>query len=127
MKKIFGLLTAIMIFSIPVFADIRLPDAPKPKPTATPKPAGEKMGKMYISVRSNAKIATLKIRREMFNELRAAIDEAEGIQNPTAAGAFFNITPTQTIASGMFLSLAFVFGGIWIFRAKDKSPKVAVS
>ena len=65
----------------------------------------------------------LVIKKEMFEKLRA---EFEG---KTSASVFENsdINRTQTIVSGLFLSLALVFGGVWLARNKGKVSKSAAA
>lgn len=123
MKKILFLLGILTLFSANAFADIRLPDTPKPTPAEK-----EITGKMYIRVKSDVKEPTLTIKQSTLKQLRAAIDEADDAQTLAENNeGRFNFTRTQTIVSGLFFSLAFIFGGVWMFRAKGKSSKIAVS
>jgi hypothetical protein len=117
---IFGLL---FVVSTAALADIRPPSRP------TPKPSKDIDGKIYIDLRSDVKVPTLSIRREALKQLRAAIDEADDAENNVASleGAPSQSLRTQTIASGLLFSLAFVFGGIWLFRNPGKISKGAVS
>jgi len=114
MKRTILLCVILAALSLAALADIRLPD----KPSKVDKGQMD----MHIKVDYSVTEPTLYIRREALQNLRAALDEAEGITN-TAAG--FNIGRTQTIAGGMFLSLAFVFGGVWFARSGGKFSKPA--
>ena len=122
MRAIFLLFVTFAISAASVFADI------KPPMTPVPKPVDEMNGRIYVDLRSDVKMPTLKIRREVLQQLRAAIDEADDVQNGAAvARSTSSITRTQTIVSGTLFSLALVFGGIWLFREKARSPRAAVS
>lgn len=122
MKKLFSLLALIAIFAIVAFADIRLPDTPKPK--ATPK---GKQVELFVDVTSEVTEPTLVIKKSSSKLLRAALDEAEGIdsnlaQNETAKPT--SSASTSTVVGGMFLTFAFVFGGVWFVRSKKPSKTV---
>lgn len=133
MKKIFSLAVLLILSASSVFADIRPGNSvTKPKPSPSPKKEAsaenEIPGRLHIRVRSDVKEPVLVIKRDTLSRLRAAIDEADDAQRQTlAGGASFNFSRTQTIISGLFFSLAFVFGGVWMFRAKGKSSKLAMS
>lgn len=128
MKKVFSLITLLMLCVSFVFADIRL-DTPKPSPTAAQQmPEKEMPGKMYIRVRSDVKEPTLTIKRSTLKRLRAALDEADDAQTLAENNeGHFNFSRAQTIVSGLFFSLAFIFGGVRMFRAKGKSSKAATA
>lgn len=124
MKKIFVLTACLFLFAGLAFADETIP--PTPKPTAKTKKTEEFPGKLYIRVRSEAKQPTLTVNRRTLKRLRAALDEADDSPN-LAGGAGFNFSRTQTVFGGLFFSLAFVTGGVWLFRAKEKPSKTAMS
>lgn len=133
MKKILSSILLLLMSASFAFADISPGNSkikPKPKPTGAQEPEKVISGKMYIRVRSDAKEPILTINRSTLNRLRAAIDEADDAQQQALATSderYFNFSRAQTIVSGLFFSLAFVFGGVWMFRAKGKSPKLAMS
>lgn len=122
MKKLLFLFALITIFSLSTFADIRLPDKIKPSPTATPK--DDERVNFQITVTSNFDEPTLVIPRNAIKGLRAQLDEIEGTK-PTYAGSF-GISGTQTLMSGLFFSVALIFGGVWMFRGKSlvKNQKI---
>lgn len=116
------MLALTAIFAIAAFADIRLPDTPKP----TPKPTGKQV-ELFVDVTSEVSETTLVIKKSSSKLLRAALDEAEGIdttiaQNETAKPSVSASMPT--VIGGMFLTLAFVFGGVWMVRSKKPSKTV---
>ncbi|MFT3743668.1 MAG: hypothetical protein QM785_05160 [Pyrinomonadaceae bacterium] len=115
MKKIF-LLTAIVMFaSTAIFADIARPDK-------TLKPNAGVNTTMEIMMDKSAKEAKLLIPKSQIKQLRAELDSLDDENGNTAAvtGGF---TRLQTIVSGAFLSLAFVFGGMWFVRSGKASTK----
>ncbi len=60
--------------------------------------------------------ARLIIPASQLKQLRAELESLD-LDNNTAAMTGANTTlPTQTIVSGMLLSLAFVFGGLWLAK-----------
>lgn len=126
MKKIFNSMLLLVVLASYALADIRPGNR-----IIKPKPSEEKefSGKMYIRVKSDVKEPTLIVRRSSLSRLRAAIDEADDAEKLTLAEntGDFNFSRTQTIISGLFFSLAFIFGGVWMFRAKGKPSKLAMS
>lgn len=118
MKNTFLTLTIVLLSSTATFADIARPDR-SPKPVK--KPAGVET---YLSIRldRDAKEARLIIPRSQLKTLRA---ELEAIDNgmDTAAATSGGISKLQTIVSGIFISLAIVFGGIWFARSGKLSTK----
>lgn len=118
MKKLFSLFALIAIFAIAAFADIRLPDTPKPKTT----PTGQQV-ELLVDVSNEVTEPTLVIKKSSTKFLRAALDEAEGLTDSnTTAEIKSNSTPT--IIGGTFLTLAFIFGGVWFARSKKPSKTV---
>lgn len=115
MKKIFCFLAITVVLSMTAFADVRLPDTPKPTPSPKQKKTIE--SNMEIRLEKGASDARLLIPKSQLKQLRAALDESDDAENNTA----LNITRTQTIVSGLFLSLAVVFGGVWFSRSRGKS------
>ena len=113
----------MLTFSTLALADIARPNSP---PSRTLKPKAEKLidAEMDIRLDSNATEAKLLIPRSQIKSLRAALDEMDGGEDITAA-ATTGLTPTQTIMSGLFMSLAIVFGGIWFVRSGKFATKGA--
>lgn len=119
MKKIFSLLALTAIFAIAAFADIRPPDTPKPKATPTGKQV-----ELFVQTSTEVTEPTLVIKKSSTKLLRAALDEAEGIDSSLAQNDGEKITstiPTRTVFAGLFLTLGFIFGGVWFVRAKKPS------
>ena len=121
MKKILSLFALTAIFAIAALADIRLPEPPKPKPTG-------KQIQMYVDVTGDVSEPTLVIKKSSAKLLRAALDEAEGMENNLAAveAPKAAIGTSQTIVGGMFLTLAFIFGGVWMARSKPSKTIVGL-
>ena len=115
MKKALFLFALTVIFSSFALADIRLPDTPTPKP---PKSIDSTM---TIRFDKKAKDATLVIPKAQLKQLRAELEQLDNETN-TASNAGF--TRTQTIVSGLFMSLAMVFGGVWLTRSRKINTKV---
>ncbi len=119
MKKSIFAITLIAIFSISAFADIRLPDTPKP--TATPKPQKSIDSNLTIRLDQKASETTLIIPKSQISQLRAQLEELDDTNEP-----LLTFSRTQTIVSGLFLSLAIVFGGVW-FSRRGKPNKTLVA
>lgn len=113
MKKALGILLALLIGSVTVFADIAPVKTPDPKPTPKAKPVSSLM---YIKMDSGTKVATLSIPRDQLKSLRAQIDQLDD-ESDDATAAIAGFSRTQTIVSGAFLSLSLVFGGLWFVRS----------
>jgi hypothetical protein len=109
-----------LLASIAAFADIA-----RPAPTKTPKPNSSKSIETGMSIKldSNAKEARLIIPKSQVKQLRAALDDVDDADNTAAVTTPAGMSRTQTIVSGMFLSLAMVFGGIWFVRSGKASTK----
>jgi hypothetical protein len=122
MKRIFSLLAFCALFTLASFADVRLPDALKPTPDKTPKAIAPVDATMNIRFSNSDKTARLIIPRSQLKQLRAELEELDGEAGTTTA-ATAGLTRTQTVASGAFLSLAFVFGGVWFVRAGKAASK----
>ena len=120
MKKFSGLFILIILFSINLFADVKAPVTPKP--VVVPKEI-TKDGEMVIMLTNRVDKPVLVIKKEMFEKLRAAFE------GKTSSSILENsdINRTQTIVSGLFLSLAFVFGGVWLARNRGKVSKSAAA
>lgn len=125
MRKIIVLLTVLTVFSITGLADIP-PYKPTPKPTSKPAERSVRIP-MSIRVNPNVNETTLEIPKSLVKDLRAALDDMDnGNQNAAAVSGFY-ITPAQTLMGGIFMSLAMIAGGLWLFRAKPISNTVKVA
>jgi hypothetical protein len=120
MYKTLFVIVLVLTFAIAAFADIARPDR-SPKPVKKPETVST-----YLSIRldRDAKEARLIIPRSQLQSLRAELDALdEGATAGTEASG--GISATQTIVSGMFISLAFIFAGIWFVRSGKLSTKTA--
>lgn len=99
------------------FADIANPDNRKTQADSSPKM------QMQIATDEKAKEAKLIIPREIWQQMKAQLD-GNGSQN-AAATTRFNMTGAQTIVSGIFLSLAFAFGGVWLMRTRKGADRLS--
>lgn len=121
MKKLLVLAAVLLLASVAMFADIARPGTKKPSPV--PKPGTNTVSKMTITLDANVSQPTLNIPRSSLKYLRAALDESGIDQDNTAAVTSPTFSRTQTFVSGMFLSLAIVFGGIWFARSGKAATK----
>lgn len=117
MKQTLGLLALLLLSSVAVFSDIARPDK---TPTRTPKPKTISSS-MTIRMDSNTKVATLRVPKDKLKQLSAELDQLADESDDTAAVNTPGLTRTQTIVSGIFLSLALVFGGMWFARSGRSS------
>ena len=117
MKKLLGLTALVFLFSVAAFADIRIET---PTPEKTPKQVKSIDTTLSISLRSDAKEARLLIPKSQLKQLRAELAQLDDDADTSASSGF---TKTQTIVSGIFLSLAFVFGGVWLARTRKPATK----
>ena len=120
MKRIICLITLLLLTSAAVFADIARPDK---SPSRVEKPKKSIETSMIIRLDRDATEAKLIIPKSQIKQLRAALDDMDQDDNSTAAASTGSFSRTQTIVSGMFLSLAFVFGGIWFVRSGKTATK----
>jgi hypothetical protein len=112
MKRIICLSIVIFVAAVAGFADIARPDK---TPAQGPKSKSIDTS-MTIRLDRDAKEARLLIPRSQLKQLRADLEQMDDDSDNTAASTQ-SFSRTQTIASGMFLSLALVFGGIWFVRS----------
>lgn len=121
MKKMMIAAIFAVALSGAAFADIARPDV-KPKPV--PKPKGPEAD-MVIRIDSGASEAKLVVPRTHLKKLRAELDELGQEDEDNTADAGSSIQRIQTIVGGVFLSLAFVFGGFWIVKRNGKGAGAA--
>jgi hypothetical protein len=112
-------LVALILFAGSAMADIARPDTTPKKPAKTTSIDT----RLDIRIRKDAKEAKLILSKEQLNQLRAEIDAIDGGTGSDTASA--GITGIQTIAGGLFLSLAMVFAGIWFARSGKLSKPAA--
>ena len=113
MKRVV-LAVAVVLCSLSAsFADVPRPDDPKRSTKSLDT-------SLLIRLDSEAKEAKLIIPRDQLKQLRAQLDQVDGEEHSAAAATF---TRMQTLVSGVLLSLAFVFGGLWVLRYSPKNSK----
>lgn len=122
------------IFSVIAFADVPQPK-PTPKPRQTPLPLTI-ISQMDIRIDSEASEPTLIITRGALSQFRAELENLD--ENSIDALALtsnveqkpLTASKIPTIMSGIFLSLALIFGGVWFARKRNlqatKTGKVAL-
>lgn len=108
--KYLNLFALLLIFSVNAFADIPLPK-PSPKSKAVDV-------RMNIRFSRQATMPTLSIPRSAIKGLRAQLEETDEDANSASAASTNNFSRTQTIVSGLFLSLGVIFGGVWLARSR---------
>lgn len=107
MKKFLNyiaVLSIVLLASFTIFAD-----APAPSKVVKSMRSGMKI---QVATDDKTKEARLVIPQREWSKFRA---EIEGGDNTNIASRF-GMSRTQTIMTGLFLSLAFAFGGVWIVR-----------
>ncbi|MFM9904092.1 MAG: hypothetical protein ACKVQJ_05910 [Pyrinomonadaceae bacterium] len=122
MKRIFCLSALMLLISAAAFADIARPD-----PTKTPKPGKGVNTTMTIRMDRDAAEPKLIIPKSQIKQLRAELEQLDSDTDNTAAVSAPGLSRTQTIVSGMFLSLAVVFGGMWFVRSGKAATKTGKS
>lgn len=140
MKRIFFAILCTAVLCVYAFADIPGPNKkPRPTPQSTvittktpdpapaPGPSPERVheAQMTVSLSNWSEQPTLVITKDMVDKINAAARDKGMVTAGTAGGAS-PLAPTQTIVGGIFLSLAFVFGGVWLARSKGKVSKPAL-
>ena len=119
MKRIIYLTAFVFLVSTIAFADIARPDK---SPNRVEKPVAAIATTMEIKLDRDAKEAMLIIPRSQVKQLRAELERLDNGDDNVAAMTG-DISRTQTIVSGLFLSLAFVFGGMWFVRSGRATTK----
>lgn len=110
MKKLLYLVAMATLFSVTSFANIADPNRPKAKKSKVIDTT------LSISLDRKATEARLVIPKSQIKQLRAELEQLDDASDDTAAVSP-TFSQTQTIVSGIFLSLAFVFGGVWFSRS----------
>jgi len=118
-ERVFILVAAVLVLTVVGLADI-----PRPDRTPSPKKQAKSVDTtMEILLDGEAKEARLIIPKSQVSKLRAALDEMDGGGEPMAVAS--TSSRTQTIVSGLFLSLALVVGGVWFVRSGKVSSTAA--
>lgn len=120
--------TALSILTIAIlatagFADIARPDS---SPNRVEKPRKSVDTTMTIRLKQDAKEAKLIIPRSQLKQLRAELEQLDGETESTASAEGSGISRSQTIMSGLFLSLAIVVGGMWFVRSGKRPKSLAI-
>ena len=110
MKKLLYLVAIVTLFSVTTLANIADPNRPKAKKSKVIDTT------LSISLDRKATQARLVIPKSQIKQLRAELEQLDDASDDTAAVSR-TFSQTQTIVSGVFLSLAFVFGGVWFSRS----------
>ncbi|MBC7929620.1 MAG: hypothetical protein H7Z38_03540 [Rubrivivax sp.] len=113
-----ALAAVLLATAVPAFANIAPPNTGKglsPKSSAFTT-------QMKIEPDEKVKEARLVIPREVWQQMKAGLDGPDS-QNAALAGRTFNLGGTQTLMSGVFLSLAFAFGGVWLVRSRKQPAR----
>jgi len=105
----------LLLTTLTVFANKTPPPTPK-------KPLTTVNTRLSIRVDENATEAKLIIPRQIWQTMKAEIDGEESLN----AANRYGVTSTQALMGGVFLSLAFVFGGVWFVRGKGVSKNKVV-
>jgi len=119
MKRIIRITALVILASAAVFGDIARPDK---TPNRTPKPKSVDTS-LTIRLDRDATEAKLLIPKSQIKQLRAELEQMDDDSGNTAAVTTGGFSRTQTIVSGMFLSLALVFGGMWFVRSGRATTK----
>lgn len=119
MKRTISIITLIIVAASVAFADIARPDR-TPNPTPKPKQVSSDMEIIMSRDRTEA---TLVIPKTQLKALRAQLDELDSDSDATAAVTTGGISRVQTLISGLFLSLAILFAGVWFFRNGKSATK----
>lgn len=126
MKYLICLTGLILVCSSAALADIARPDK---TPNHVPKPKTEPgiVTTMDIRLDRDAKEARLIIPKSQIKQLRAELEQLDGDSDDVASVATAGISRTQTIASGLFLSLAILFGGMWFVKSGKAATRAGKS
>jgi hypothetical protein len=97
-------------------------DVPKPRDDGH-KPAKDAQitTSMHIQTNYKATEARLLIPRAVWQQMRAELD---GTSAPAAGLRFAALGGAQTAMAGIFLSLAFAFGGVWLVRGRKGTSRL---
>lgn len=116
------LFAAVMaaLLCVSVFADI--PPGPGKSPNRVKKPVVVDT-QMDIKLDSTATEARLLVPASQIKQLRAELEALDNGSDTAAFGGTDSALKAQTIISALFLSLAFVFGGLWLAKNRRYAIK----
>lgn len=108
-----ALAALLLATTVNALADVAPPDKVK-----TNSPKGPSFtADMNIQPNLKASEAKLLIPRSVLQQMKAGLD---GDDSHSAALTYFNTGGGQTLMAGLFLSLAFAFGGVWLVRSRGQ-------
>lgn len=111
----------ILIAASAIYADIRLPETPKPA-NKTEKTFNSRM---VIRLSNETDEPKLIIPKNQVKQLRAALEALENDSDLALTEAGGNFSRSQTVVSGFFMSLAMIFGGVWFARSRKTNSKIS--
>ena|SRR2546421_2725658 len=114
-SKVCALGALFIVASVSARADVARPKDEHSKPANTTIT-------MRIEPNYKATEAKLLIPRSMLQEMRAQLDGNDA-QAATTSARFHSLGSAQTVMTGIFLSLAITFGGVWFVRARKATNK----
>ncbi|HMF57061.1 MAG TPA: hypothetical protein VK619_12025 [Pyrinomonadaceae bacterium] len=117
--KRIALAVLLMAASVPAMADV-----PNPNGHGTSRSSNIKTF-MHLSPDVRATEAKLIIPRSLLTELSAQADGHDSQSAAAVTRRIFNMNGAQTVMAGIFLSLAFAAGGLWLVRSRVASGKPA--
>lgn len=79
---------------------------------------------MRIAPDRQATEAKLVIPRAVWQQMRAGLDGNDAQSAVAATARFHNLGGAQTVMAGIFLSLAFAFGGVWLVRTRKQTDRL---
>lgn len=120
MKKMLFAAVMAALLCVSVFADI--PPGPGKSPNRVKKPVVVDT-QMDIKLDSNATEARLLVPASHIKQLRAELEALDNGSDTAAFGGTDSTLKAQTIISALFLSLAFVFGGLWLAKNRSIATK----
>ncbi|MBD0372052.1 MAG: hypothetical protein ICV60_14520 [Pyrinomonadaceae bacterium] len=114
-------LAALMLLSTTTlaFADIPSPESRNRNASKT-----DLKTIMRIDTDDKVKEAKLVIPRSIWQQMQAQLGGSSNPQTTAATARFFNMSSAQTIMSGIFLSLAFTTGGLWLMRSRRRAERI---
>ncbi len=80
--------------------------------------------RMHIMPDTKATEAKLVIPRAVWQQMRAGLDGHDAQAAVAATARFRNLGSAQTAMAGIFLSLAFACGGVWLVRSRKQTDKL---
>lgn len=123
MKKLIVVLGIGLLASISTFADIARPNNSQNN-VAKPKAAFETT--LNVRLRADEKEARLIIPRSQIKQLRAQLDAMDDGTDTAAGVSSSGFAGTQTVMSGLFLSMAIAFAGVWLMRSRSTNANKGI-